>query len=862
MSPIPETQYYEATATAKKATSRAREVMKDAADAHKQVTEYKRRPDTMLCLEEVLFFCRGQVETQANQCKCNSLYFSSTIPDADILAPLGEDEREDITAEISFSTPFAPESEGWTPLDRMAGRRRRLREMKDLVLGGGSTGFAAMDRILEGLGKRPGFRRILKTMVACPMPIWRAKSDAKTQQHFVTTATQLHDLANGIAKHGLWGESPEPAAARALALRSFPPSEKRMEVKWEVLPETSSFLETLIFSEEGMQLVPGEDVQCVGLDVDSGLLLCVRLEMEAASKGTGRHTATVDTGPEHLFAENDLQARQLATKGGVGGYGESAGRREKDSKGKGSCKGSPSHSKGKCKESSVLVLPPSSAAEPFIVPLSVGHPLKYAVELQAVLASQSFPTPSLGLAVGLCATVPEDLMENLRLVAFEVAAGCMKWRSLSVPGSSCETFCLDRHTLRAISVQLKGGHRWVVFQKLRGFQSAADSILEEFPLTSLGASQRATSIAWCTTRDAVLITFVGSHAIHVYQKEKTGPWTEATLGDLEKRGCVDGPADQLRFWFPSSAQSESVAETSPLLPGPNGEVYVHSGGALMLLHGDLSAARKVSSMREELWMTEQDEGTPEFPISFHCLGVHEGKAYRTLLRSDWTCEVLLRRLQVSSVLRAPRSQIRAQAPQLWPKITERRIFAADDAPVACCMTSSHWLAPDHYNEADRDDWDGKCSWLPDAHLWSKVPKAQRPQELRACHGALRTFEEFMRDFKYDDHYSCRSEIERAIEELIERRASLPEEITHECHPHRLKSFSVDRWMGYMCALCGNHGFFDHLEDWGYGHNEFKVHPYCVLAEEKETRQQLVDRWTAQGREAYESECPVVLDFSG
>ena len=76
MSPIPETQYYEATATAKKATSRAREVMKDAADAHKQVTEYKRRPDTMLCLEEVLFFCRGQVETQvedSSQVRCEIL---------------------------------------------------------------------------------------------------------------------------------------------------------------------------------------------------------------------------------------------------------------------------------------------------------------------------------------------------------------------------------------------------------------------------------------------------------------------------------------------------------------------------------------------------------------------------------------------------------------------------------------------------------------------------------------------------------------------------------------------------------------------------------------------------------------------
>eukprot|EP00913_Durusdinium_trenchii_P002436 g2251.t1 len=538
--------------------------------------------------------------------------------------------------------------------------------------------------------------------------------------------------------------------------------------------QRKSFLETLIFSEEGMQLVPGEDVQCVGLDVDSGLLLCVRLEMEAASKGTGGFPERYTAG-RSLSEEENLELSAVPAD-----------------KGKGSCKGSPSHSKGKCKESSVLVLPPSSAAEPFIVPLSVGHPLKYAVELQAA------PW----------------------LVAFEVAAGCMNSRSLSVPGSSCETFCLDRHTLRAISVQLKGGHRWVVFQKLRGFQSAAD------------ARQQGLFARYQQ----------GSHAIHVYQKEKTGPWTEATLGDLETPGLA-GLVCGSKWAF---IECEGVGY---------------------------------------LW--EQDEGTPEFPISFHCLGVHEGKAYRTLLRSDWTCEVLLRRLQVSSVLRAPRSQIRAQAPQLWPKITERRIFAADDAPVACCMTSSHWLAPDHYNEADRDDWDGKCSWLPDAHLWSKVPKAQRPQELRACHGALRTFEEFMRDFKYDDHYSCRSEIERAIEELIERseaaessgpqmaparRASLPEEITHECHPHRLKSFSVDRWMGYMCALCGNHGFFDHLEestmgrpngpigDWGYGHNEFKVHPYCVLAEEKETRQQLVDRWTAQGREAYESDAWPTLTY--
>lgn len=39
-------------------------------------------------------------------------------------------------------------------MDRRAGRRRRLRALKDLVADGGSTGFAAMDRILrEGAGK-------------------------------------------------------------------------------------------------------------------------------------------------------------------------------------------------------------------------------------------------------------------------------------------------------------------------------------------------------------------------------------------------------------------------------------------------------------------------------------------------------------------------------------------------------------------------------------------------------------------------------------------------------------------------------------------------------------------------------------
>ena len=82
------------------------------------------------------------------------IYLCSTVPDADIPAPLNEHEQEEITAEIDFTIPFSPESEGWTASDRHSGRLRRLQEMKDLVLGGGSTGYAAMDRIiLEGARK-------------------------------------------------------------------------------------------------------------------------------------------------------------------------------------------------------------------------------------------------------------------------------------------------------------------------------------------------------------------------------------------------------------------------------------------------------------------------------------------------------------------------------------------------------------------------------------------------------------------------------------------------------------------------------------------------------------------------------------
>ena len=163
-SDTPETKYFDPQPK-KRATSRAREVISDARKAQESPIKYFHRPEKMTCLvcskAKVLFFCRACSHGTCldcyhevdNHCSCNSIYLCSTVPDADIPAPLGEHEREEITAEIDFTIPFAAESEGWRPDDRYAGRLHRLQEIKDLVLGGGSTGYAAMDRIVLGVSK-------------------------------------------------------------------------------------------------------------------------------------------------------------------------------------------------------------------------------------------------------------------------------------------------------------------------------------------------------------------------------------------------------------------------------------------------------------------------------------------------------------------------------------------------------------------------------------------------------------------------------------------------------------------------------------------------------------------------------------
>ena len=99
---------------------------------------------------------------------------------------------------------------------------------------------------------------------------------------------------------------------------------------------------------------------------------------------------------------------------------------------------------------------------------------------------------------------------------------------------------------------------------------------------------------------------------------------------------------------------------------------MHSGGVLMRLSGDLSSAIKVTSMREELWMLDDDDGPDEYPYPelHNVFGVHKDTIYRSLRQTDYRGWLIVRRLQLSSDLRQGRSRIRNTAPALWPSINE------------------------------------------------------------------------------------------------------------------------------------------------------------------------------------------------
>eukprot|EP00928_Gymnodinium_smaydae_P041421 TRINITY_DN28032_c0_g1_i1.p1 TRINITY_DN28032_c0_g1~~TRINITY_DN28032_c0_g1_i1.p1 ORF type:complete len:508 (-),score=70.23 TRINITY_DN28032_c0_g1_i1:115-1638(-) len=428
-----------------------------------------------------------------------------------------------------------------------------------------------------------------------------------------------------------------------------PKTKSTVKLSWKVEQDTGNLLEDLMIQlrnsstivdekEDGEGgaiqnlVVPNSMISCVGVDAGSGLLLGVK-SSEPASYGP--------PGNEGL--------RELEGSGG----------------------------------SLFVVLP---GGEHFATAIEKSNPVTKACEIHAIHCSQGYPLPSVGIAVALVrrkrnkdgSLVQEDEeedseegdgeLEDLGLVEFELIPGILRPVNLCHDNDiEFEAVCLDDATQppRALcAARHKHGSRWVVARQLR---KAAHNVETLFQISVDGRNTtRTTSIAWASAASAVLVTFAGSHAVYVFQQsDKEGWGLTKVIGDPGSRGCQDGPARQVRFWFPSSPQRDYF-EARPLVPGEGGIVHVCSGDVLMSLAPDLSSATKVISMQEELWMTERDEGTPEFPQAGGVFGVHKSKVYRTLQRTNFTADIVVRRLEANSCLLGTRLEIRRVAPSLWP----------------------------------------------------------------------------------------------------------------------------------------------------------------------------------------------------
>ena len=299
---------------------------------------------------------------------------------------------------------------------------------------------------------------------------------------------------------------------------------------------------------------------------------------------------------------------------------------------------------------SLIILP--SEGKAVEVRLDVDHPLHWPAEILVAEAVQGFPIPSFGVAVARV-----FIGSKVHLISMELCPAVIKWHRLSESGTRCEAACLDRDSLRTIFVQAGPKARDVVFTHLRG--DKAWERFDKFPLTADLSGKPVSSIAWSSTSSSLLLTFVGEHAIRVYQKVGSAWQAAMTLGDPSRRGCADGDADRLLFWFPKCDNLDGeLTYSRPLVAGPSGAVFVHSGGVLMRLSGDLSSAIKVTSMREELWMLDDDDGPEEYPFPepHNVLGVYKDMMYRSLRQIDYRGWLILRAPAASVSRSAPGPQ--------------------------------------------------------------------------------------------------------------------------------------------------------------------------------------------------------------
>ena len=511
-------------------------------------------------------------------------------------------------------------------------------------------------------------------------------------------------------------------------LLRFPAGESELEALWKALPGAGGFLEELFISDHRESVVlPDRRVRTCGLDPDSGLLLLMREGAVPELQRTSRHVHGV---PSAAKAAKDR------------GSCLSESEEEVLDEGKGKGKGKLIIRRRRCLAPGSLIIV-RSEGKPVEVALGFDHPLHWDTEILAVEAVQGFPIPSFGIAAARV-----FIGSKVHLISMELCPAVIKWQRLTASSTRCEAACLDRENLRTIFVQAGPAGRDVVFTQLRQLRAVEPEQVEKFHLTGELSDKTVSSIAWSSTSSSVLLTFVGEHAVRVFRKIGSVWQAATTLGDPSRRGCADGEADQLMFWFPKCDNFDGeLTYSRPLIAGPSGAVFVHSGGVLMRLAANLSSAIKATSMREELWMLDDDEGTPEYPYPYTVCGVHNDKMYRALRQTDYRGGLLVRRLQLSPDLRQGRSRIRDTAPALWPSINENRVRDAAFVDAQNCMCQRA-LRPVRYYEEDRDKWDGNPRWLGDGWLWRKT---EIPEDVRVTSlGRLTAFAQWRQRKQWEE----------------------------------------------------------------------------------------------------------------
>lgn len=284
-------------------------------------------------------------------------------------------------------------------------------------------------------------------------------------------------------------------------------------------------------------------------------------------------------------------------------------------------------------------------------------------ELHVLQAPLGMPLPSLGFVAVLSPLAQElSILELIQGTALAVQFGADGQQAAV---TAC---CLDRETAdpHILAAELQEGGFCQIWIASRTSAASPAKFFQTY--TEEARHRPVTSVAVVRShtghREAIALTHSGLHAVFVYSfsGEAASAKLVQVVGRPKERGCQVGTAEEARFWFP---YSDPPFPFGPLLTGPGGSLFLMSGGALRSLSTNRWTVAPAGSIREELWLTEEDWGTPELGDPASICGIHGSYLYRIVHRSMCRPSVL-RRLRIDLALAQGRRDVREIAPNIWP----------------------------------------------------------------------------------------------------------------------------------------------------------------------------------------------------